>query len=58
MQYCDARFKRSIDSQNRTSERFIGKLSTVMKREKVCNSIGTISETQADQRMRGCVVND
>ena len=56
LQYCDARFKRSIDSHNRTCERFNGKLPTVMEGKKVCTSIGTISETQADKRMIGYVL--
>ena len=57
LQYCDKRFKRSIDNYNRTCERFIGKLSTVVEWKKVCNSCGTISKIQADKRMKGYVVN-
>ena len=51
-QYCDARFKRSINSHNRTSGH------CQLSEREVCNSIGTISKIQADKRMIGYVLNE
>ena len=48
LQYCDVQFWRSIDNHNCTCECFNGTLSTVIEGKKVRNSIGTISEIQAD----------
>ena len=58
LQYCHARFWWSIDNHNRTCERYIGKLSTVLEGKNVRYNTGTIRKIRADNRIRGYVVNE